>query len=61
MQQELHLLEQQLEIEAAVSSTTISFLNTKVSSLQEAAVSWHSKQEDDALSKEQEVEVGLAY
>jgi hypothetical protein len=57
MQQELQTLEQQLEIEGAVRSTTVNFLNLKVGSLQEATVSWHSKREDDALNKEQELEV----
>lgn len=57
MQQELELLEQQLDIEAAVRSTTVSFLNSKASSLQEATVAWHSRREDDAQNKEREVEV----
>jgi hypothetical protein len=57
MQQELQTLEQQLEIEGAVRSTTVSFLNLKASSLQEATVSWHSKREEDALNKERELEV----
>lgn len=60
MQQELQLLQQQLDIEEDVCSTTVGFLNTKSSSLQDAAVSWHSKREDDALSKERELEVSCA-
>lgn len=60
MQQELQLLEQQLDIEDAVRSTTVSFLNSKASSLQEATVGWHSRREEDAQNKEREVEVCLA-
>jgi Skp family chaperone for outer membrane proteins len=57
MQQKLQTLEQQLEIEGAVPATTVSFLNLKAGSLQEATASWHSKREEDALNREQELEV----
>jgi hypothetical protein len=59
VQQKLQLLEQQLDIEDAVRSTTVSFLNSKASSLQEATVGWHSRREEDAQNKEREVEVRL--
>lgn len=57
MHQELQLLEQQLEIERASQSTTVSFLNSKANSLHDATVSWHARQEEDALTKEREIEV----
>ena len=57
MQQELQLLEQQLELEGAVRAASVSFLAAKAGSLQEATVSWHSRREDDAQSKERELEV----
>jgi hypothetical protein len=57
MQQELQLLEQQLDIERASQSTTVSFLNSKASSLHDATVSWHARQEEHALTKEREIEV----
>jgi hypothetical protein len=57
MQQELQLLEQQLDIERAARSTAVSFLNSKASSLHDATVSWHARQEEDALTKEREIEV----
>lgn len=58
MQQELHLLEQQVGLEDAVRSATVSFLTAKASSWQEASASWHTRRADDAQSKEREVEVG---
>lgn len=58
MQEELQLLEQQLEIEGAVRSASVSFLAAKASNLQEASVSWHSRREEDAQNKEREIEVG---
>jgi len=58
MQEELQLLEQQLEIEGAVRSASVSFLAAKASNLQEASVLWHSRREEDAQNKEREIEVG---
>lgn len=57
MQQELQLLEQQLDLEGAVCTATVSFLNSKASSLQDDSVSWHARREEDAQNKEREVEV----
>jgi hypothetical protein len=58
MQQELAQLQQQLEIEASVRAAAVTCLAAKAAHHAESAAGWHTRREEDVVSKEREIEVG---
>lgn len=57
MEAQLALLQQQIDIERSVHTAAVEFLGSREGLLQEDAVSWHSRREEDGRAKERALEV----